>query len=383
MFAEKIAGTSPLGLRGRMRNALALLIVAAGLLTIVAFIPVSVKAKYQLVLVPLVLGAIWSRRLIGVRIPKLVILGSAAGTLIGAIFQLSHVNLAAGAFLVSTVSDRELRQEAKIYRDRVRKSLGAEGESLVGVYPGVIRDAANARKIVESSPSLGGVIWGGPRWMSVTLRQYEPISLSSLPERSIARDFLTLKGVSDLLLVSSIPTTGMSHGYERGTVYFLGEVVRAWRLVPEMLKIGATSGEFEGRLEALARIQARWTARAHIALPLWLAGTAHLIRAIETESLQDGELSCAISDLREAAMQFRTADNPALEMAVRNNYALALLVKAQYASDSGKLKNKANQQLAHAMRLSKNNKQFGTVVALNYIGLMQARRRSVSNDGKK
>jgi hypothetical protein len=166
-------------------------------------------------------------------------------------------------------------------------------------------------------------------------------------------------------------------------VHFLGEIVKAWRLIPRVTEHRADSGDFEGALEALARTQARWTSRSHLALPLWLAGTVHLLRAIEAESLQLGELTCALSAFREALMQFRTSDNPALEMAVRNNYAIALLVHAQYVSDENMFWKKANRHLAAAMRLRKHDTRIGAFVAMNYMSLMQARKRRVSNDRKR
>jgi hypothetical protein len=382
MFVES-AGVSNVCSPTRARSACTTLAIAAILIVLIALIPVATKAKCQLALVPVIICAFWSRPVGGVRIPKLVLLGTAVGAALGAVFQLSHVSLASGAFLVSTVSDRDLRQEAKIYRDRLRKSIRSEGESLVGEYPGMIRDAASARRVLDGSPSLGGVIWGSPRWMSVELRQYAPLSLSSLPQGSVAHDLLISRGVPDLMLILSVPSIGMSHGHERGTVYFLGEVVRAWRQVPEATAIQAASGEFEGEMEALARTRARWTSRVHMALPLWLSGTVHLLRAIETESLQEGELSCALNELREAIMQFRTNDNPALEMAVRNSYAIALLVQAQHALDGRILRKKACGQLAAAMKLRTYDKKNGATVAMNYMSLIQARKRRVSDDRKR
>jgi hypothetical protein len=120
-----------------------------------------------------------------------------------------------------------------------------------------------------------------------------------------------------------------------------------------------------------------------MALPLWLAGTVHLLRAIESDSLQAGELACALTELREALMQFRTDDNPTLQMSVRNNYAVALAVQAQYSQEHRKLRKKALQQLAAAVKLRRYDSTIGSVVAMNYAGLVQAQKRSKSNDRKR
>ena len=355
------------------------LVFFAGVFFCFAFIPLSMKGKIQLLAVPCVLFLAARVRLFTVRIPRLVLVVAALGTVIGALLQFSHVSLASGAFVVSTVSNEDLRQEAKIYRDRLRRHVASGGESLVGLYPGVIRDAGSAQRVVERNRSLAGVIWGSPRWMSVALRHYEPVALSSFSQGSVAQDLLTARGVPDLLLTRSIPSVGMSHGHDSGTISFLAQIVSAWRLVPEMTSVGASSGDFEGSLEALSRMQARWTSRSHVALPLWLSGTVHLIRAIESPALQSGELECALNHFRDGLRLFRTHDNPALEMAVRNNYAIALLVQAEREVDSRKIHKKALRQLAAAMKLRKLDPLIGSVVARNYIGLMQSRKRRAAD----
>lgn len=347
-----------------------------------AFIPPSIKGKAQLLAVPFILFLAARIRIFEVRIPRIVLFVTALGTGIGAIVQFSHVSLASGAFVVSTVSDEDLRQESKIYRDRLRRHVVAEGESLVGLYHGVIRDAASAQRVVERNKSLAGVIWGSPRWVSLALRQYEPVALSLFSPDSVAREMLAAASVPDLLLTRSVPFVGMSHGHESGTISFLAQIVSVWRLVPEMTSVGALSGDFEGRLEALSRMQARWTSRSHVALPLWLSGTVHLIRAIESPTLQSGELECALNSFRDGLKLFRTHDNPPLEMAVRNNYAVALLVQARRDGDSPKVVKKALRQFASAMKLRKLNPQMGSVVAQNYIGLMQTRKRRAAHGTK-
>lgn len=348
-----------------------------------SLVPLSTKGTAQLVALPFLLLAACRVRIVGQCVPRTVVIGAALGATIGAVFQFSHVTLASGAFVVSTVSDADLRQQTKIYRDRLRRGLGAGGESLVGIDHRVIRDSSGARLTLEKSASLAGVIWGSPRWMSVELRQYHPIPLSSFPLKSVAQDMLAVQAIPELLVIRSVPSIGMSHGHEPGTVNFLGEVVKAWRAVPIMTSLSADSGEFEGELEALARMQARWTSRAHVALPLWLAGTVHLIRATESSSIQMGELMCAIKQLREALAQFRTHDNPALEMSVRNNYAIALLAQAQHDQDPRVLQKKASRQLAIAMKLRKHDSKIGAVVAVNYLGLVQSQKRSTKNGRRR
>jgi hypothetical protein len=350
---------------------------------LVSLAPIAVKGRLQLLLLPCLLVVIARVRIFEQRVPRIVIVGAAAGMVLGAIVQFSHVSLDSGAFVVSTVSDEDLRQQTKIYRDRLRRSVQAGGESLVGIHWGLIRDSSSAQRVLAKSPSLAGVIWGSSRWMSVTLRHYDPLTFSSFPAHSVGRELLSSLGTPELMLTRSVPSIGMSHGHERGTVHFLGQVVKAWRAVPMMTNFRADSGEFEGELEALARMQARWTSRSHLALPLWLSGTVHLVRAVEGQAVQIGELQCAVDQLRGALAQFRTHDNPALEMSVRSNYAIALLVQSQYEQEGRKLRKKAMHQLAAAVKLRKHDENVGAVATVNYLGLVQAQKRSAKHGRRK
>jgi hypothetical protein len=365
------------------RRAVFLVLILLLFSFLLSVMPLSMKGTLQLLMLPCLLLVAYRVRIFEQCVPRTVVGVAALGAAIGAVFQFSHLTLASGAFVVSTVSDEDLRQQTKIYRDRLRRSLGDGGESLIGIEQGTIRDSSAARLALEKSSSLAGVIWGTPRWMSVELRQYNPLPLSSFPQQSVAQEALIVRGVPDLLLIRSVPSIGMSHGHERGTIHFLSEVIKAWRLVPTMTALGTNSGEFEGKLEAVARMQARWTSRAHIALPLWLAGTVHLIRATEGSSIQKGELTCAITQFREALAQFRTHDNPALEMSVRNNYAIALLVQSHYEQDPRKLRKKAFRQLVTAIKLRKNDPKAGAIVAINYLGLTHAQKGRAKNDHRR
>jgi hypothetical protein len=359
------------------------LVLLVGLALSFAFIPNASKGYCQLALLPLILFASARFRILGRRIPRLFVFLAAVGAVLGAVAQFWHVNLASGAFLVSSVGEQDLHKDAKIYRDRIRRIVSSDAESLVGLYPGVIRDYEAAKHLLDRNDSIAGVIWGSSRWMNVALRRYEPFKLSSFSEESVVHKILFDKGIAELILTRSVPLVGLSNGQGRGTVRFIGEIVRAWHSVPKMLVPGADLSDFERYVGGAARMQVRWTSRSHLALPLWLNGTAHLIKAIEGGVVEHGELRCALSELKEALSLFRTHDNPALEMSVRNTYAVALLVESDASSEMKKLERKALQHLAAAVRLRKYNQEIGAVVALNYLGLAQSIKGGTVYDRKK
>jgi len=337
--------------------------------------PVSLKGNAQLLLSPLVILIFSRLKFLGSKIPPAILLFAVCGVIVGGIWEFYHVAVAPGAFVVSTVSDGDMRQEAKIYRDRLRKSAGMTGESVIGLHPSVVKDAKSARGIVDSGKNLGGVIWGGPRWMSVTLKKYEPLALSEFPPGSIGRQILSGSKLPELLISRTVPEVGMSDGYAGSTVFFLARIAQIWRLVPRLTAFGAYSDDYEGRLESLGRIRARWTSQTHTALPLWLTGTLQLIRAIESSDLNTAYIDCAITNFSDGLEAVLTRDNPALEMSIRNNYAVALLARAELGIEAAESANMAGRQLSSAMELRKADVDIGNIVAQNYYGLAPKRGR--------
>jgi hypothetical protein len=104
-------------------------------------------------------------------------------------------------------------------------------------------------------------------------------------------------------------------------------------------------------------------------MALWLAGTLQLIRAIENSDPNTAYIDCAITNFSDGLAAVLTRDNAALEMSIRNNYAVALLARAELGIEADESVNMAGRQLSAAMRLRKADVDIGNMVALNYYGL--------------
>lgn len=307
----------------------------------------------QLIVAPALLFVAWQIRLFSVRIPLAVLAVASVGLIVGVAFRYSHVTLSKGAFLISTLSDQGLQQEAKIYRDKMRRVVGANGDSLIGLHNGRITQAVQARELLDRSPRLGGVVWGTVRWMTASLQTYSPLGFSSFGAESAARDYLARHSISDLLVVRSIPSVSISHADTRASIAFLAGVSRLWRAVPQVVVPGHDQPEFDDLAIGLGRMKARWTSQAHLAFPLWLAGTRHLVRALEQSELDIGELRCAVTQLKQAIKQCRGRKSPQLEAAARSNYALALLLYADSSPKRERFRKAALRHLAVAVRWRK------------------------------
>lgn len=351
----------------RMRGVFGWVVLICGCLALLCGLP---KPTAQLVLAPVLLVIAARLRLFSLRIPLAVLIAAGTGIAAGAAFRYSNVALSKGAFLVSTLSsDKDLQQESKIYRDKIRRVLGPGGELLVGLYNGKVVDAEQARAVLDRSPQLGGVIWGTKRWMNVSLQPYPALGFSAFGEKSAAQDYLLRYSLPDLLIVRSVPSVGLSQADQRASVAFLSGAIRLWREVPQVLVPDRDRPEFDSVAVGLGRMRARWTSRAHLGFPLWLAGTRHLVRAIEGVELDVGELRCAVRRLKQAAKMCRGQGSPHLETAVRSNYAVALLVYADTSFKRERFKKIAFRQMAAAARFRKKRVEGGLAASHNRLVL--------------
>lgn len=330
------------------------LIISLSIFLAVCLAPLSSRAYLQVILLPLILALAIRVRLFGVRIPRILIALSAVGAVLGVICTYYRLSFSPGAFVVYNTAEGELGQATKIYRDRLRRSLGGgDGIRLVSGAHKPIEDLISARMVLAKNRELAGVIWGNDRVMRVALREYPPISFASMADASVARGVLSRYRVSDLFISLSIDGFGVSHGHHGATVYFLSRIMKAWSALPKLFRSAANSGEVEVSLEALGRMGAKWRSRGHLAVPLWLAGTLHLLRAIEGPVLQRGELRCAKSRLRGALKVLAPRENTALQLAIRNNLALTFLVQASYGIDSAKALNRARKLLQKGAKVAR------------------------------
>ncbi len=110
----------------------------------------------------------------------------------------------------------------------------------------------------------------------------------------------------------------------------------------------------------------------HLAVPMWMLGTYHLGRVVRGAEVNEQELSQAIVAFKYALSELRGGGNASLEVAVRNNYAIALLVEFTRDPKRNKLRKAASKQLAAAVRLMAASGMNGAVAGDNYSKLQAA-----------
>jgi hypothetical protein len=168
---------------------------------------------------------------------------------------------------------------------------------------------------------------------------------------------------------------GISDGYATSSVFFIAQIAQIWGKIPEIMNVNADSDRYAGLMEALGRMQARWTSRTHLAVPLWLAGTMSLVRGIESSAGSVGDLECAIRNLRVALNLVTARENQVLDMSIRNNLAIALLAQAELGIDAESARNAAARNLNVAYLGRGANVTVGNSVAQNLYAISAKRTR--------
>lgn len=264
----------------------------------------------------------------GVQVPRPVLACAALAAVLGVTLRLTALDISGSSFIVAQLKEDKLQADAKILRDRMRSAAASKAPVHVGTISRQITRADEAQEILKSDPSVWGVAWGTPRWTSVSLRGSPPLSTASLPQGSYARRVLERRGIKPQQIIVSVPMIGLSDAKLPATGQFLGRLAQVWPSYPGALVDVSATDSLEIELRSLGSLKAAWTSNAHRALPMWMTGTLHLVRAISGPELEEGELRCALRAFEAALAQLRPGDNRPLEVAILNNLAVATLYRA-------------------------------------------------------
>ncbi len=308
---------------------IALSLAAAGGIAIQAFGGgAHARSVGQLLLFVLVLAALCRASLGGIAIPRWVWAPAVLTASLGAILRHAALDVSESAFVIAPLVQDTLQADTKILRDRMRDSASHDGGVHIGTVSRLIGSAADAERLLHSDASVWGVVWGTPRWMNVSLRMSPPISLAALPPESYARKFLRERRVPDLAVAVSVPWLGISHAKLPATGHFLGSLAEALPAFPKILVQPRDEAELEMQLRGISALQAAWTSNAHRAVPFWMTGTYHLVRAVSGPQLERGELKCALESFARAQAQLLPGNNREAQIAIANNQGIATLLAA-------------------------------------------------------
>lgn len=327
-----------------------LLLVALALMAF-PFIDYSFKGSAQLVVACLVAGIALVSKQTLLPIPKSLPIFVLSGSIVGALFHYSHLGLQPGGFLVATVTDSDLREDVKIYRDRLRKSIESKGRGAIGLYAGSVTSEADAQEVLARSTSLGGIIWGNERWTTVSFQRVSPKAIEDIAGNVELSDVTAKRSIASFLLVRGIPSLGLSDGHSNASVDFVSNIAFLWSKFFFSQQEQRTLEDLDAALASIASSRFFWTSRSHLAMPNWMLGNLALNRSIESSLVERGYLLCAIRHFKIALKQGKVSDNPSLGAAIRNNLAAALFLRSYLQGSGRKTRKIARRHLLNAIRL--------------------------------
>jgi hypothetical protein len=111
-----------------------------------------------------------------------------------------------------------------------------------------------------------------------------------------------------------------------------------------------------------------------------MLGTYHLARAVDGDSISDGDLACALREFSEAIRQFRTGDNPALYAALQNNFGIAMLIDSSFREKPEVSRKHALKRIKLAQRVAIPGSGGANDIRFNAmtLGISQGRKGSGS-----
>jgi hypothetical protein len=317
----------------------------------------KMRGNVQLFVVPVLLLLSSFVSLGGSKLPKAVLGVAAIGILSGAIARYADIGLSQGAIEISPFAGDALQSGTRIFRDKVRKLWGRQASTLLGVGSVAITSQSDAQALLTKRPTLGGVLWGGERRLNISLRATKPVSLRTLPSDSVAIRYMDEWGVSDLGIITQIPSFGMSQIMNLPTYEFTARILRSLAQLPSAL--GAVDGAegFEHDLRIAATIIAAWTSIEHVAVPKLILGNHYLIRAISGSDLQWGDLMCAEASFASARAFLKKRRGSAFMATILNNEAILRAFKSEHVIRARELQDQARGGLVTALKHRENLKE--------------------------
>jgi hypothetical protein len=158
---------------------------------------------------------------------------------------------------------------------------------------------------------------------------------------------------------------GLSHGQTDATTRYITSLIVLWRHFAAYEQHGGFSEEQQARLRGIQSMRARWSSQAHLAVSAWLLGTSDLLESIKEGHLDQRKLERACEAFQRASERLRPRDNPSLSVAIRNNYAIALFLRAQSGPDGRGVRKVAFKKLAAAARMEKSSGANGLIAGSN------------------
>jgi len=245
-----------------------------------------------------------------------------------------------------------------LFRTKLNRYFSDSPAGEVGRYFRTIDSHREAEAVLADLPEIEAIIWGTQRWINISF---------AVPEELARRVRVEVPWSGEVVsprLANYIPVIGLSTDPQDATSHFLVDLFTGLSLDrKEFLSNELEAKRIESILYSSSQMFSPWMSFAHLAYPLLIISDAHLYRAIApslrgSDSLEIGELKCALDSYTEAASRLQPHDNPILRAAIFNNKGVALLIKG---IDTGSLDllRSARQHFQHVGLILTHPNTFG------------------------
>ncbi|MCB0309702.1 MAG: hypothetical protein KDD42_00625 [Bdellovibrionales bacterium] len=290
--------------------------------------------EWQLILSAIVAIGLWKLRIFNQRVPRVVLLLATVCAVVftgfsGSRFFKSDNGLEI-ARLDSDPFERSSRKFRRIISDFLRSNPYYDENFSLGDLHASIASAQEAQQVLKTHPQLALLIWGDQHWLRISFPEIEPRDLETLGKS------LDVDGIRNLKLVLSVPMAGLSFAPQLPSARFIGKLYAA--IVAQREFARTSEPRHADRAQILLREagsqEAFWTSFAHRAVAWWLLGNEHFLAAFRDETVQVGELKCALDAYRSVLRYLKKNDNTELLAATLNNLGVAIVVLAMYNRES-------------------------------------------------
>lgn len=286
----------------------------------------------QAIVFPVFFVALWRIAIVGVRVPRGVIVLAALCAVGASGFSFAWRGNRHGDFLIARIRGDAYEAQSKVFRDRINSEIPSHSPVRAVRYYRELESEAEAREMLRANRNVPAIVWGGERWISV--------SFSAKNGAVRLGDVVSQFGLApDLTVVTRVSRFDLSRRPEQPSAAFIAKVLGG--LIPERLVNGEVlppvGGEAELSLRDAGQILAPWSGYSHRAVVSFALGNAYLFEAISRSTIDVAVLRCAVGMFEYGRRLFRVGENRELALALANNEGVARLILGLVTGADGEI----------------------------------------------
>jgi len=287
----------------------------------------------QLILFPLVCGALWRVGIGGFRVPRGVIVLATLCAIGAAGFSFAWRGDRRSDFLIARLAGDAVEAHSKILRDSINAAVPRGSDVRAVRYFREIESEREVRRALAFNPRVPAIVWGDQRALMVSFATEGGIlALGDLGFGATVGDELELVVRVSQMTIAAMPAAG--------TALFLGRLFAG--LLPDLAvndqRIPGGAVSAEGPLKEALQLVDRWNSFSHRGYAAFALGNHYMVMWLRSGGREIGALRCAANAYRTGRKVFRAREHPELAMALANNSGVAVAILGAVTGDAALMK---------------------------------------------